>query len=209
MQGERALRRVAAYVDGFNLHYGVRDKCGCRHLWLDLQALALALLRPGQCLESVSYFTARFRGGLDARIAQSMYLDALQSHCPQIRMIEGRFQEKIRNCRQCGAAWVDHEEKQTDVSIATALIEDAVQDRYDSALLISADGDLCPAVAAVKRLRPKKMIIGCFPPGRHSTDLAAAADRNLTIGLNKIRQSQLPDAVQMHGVLLRRPAEWT
>ena len=56
-----------------------------------------------------------------------------------------------------------YEEKETDVSIAAALIEDAMQDRYDTALLISADSDLCPAIVTMKRLCPEKRIIaaGC------------------------------------------------
>src|SRR6266536_636756 len=39
--------RVAAYVDGFNLYFGLKAKYGRRYLWLDLQALAASLLRPG------------------------------------------------------------------------------------------------------------------------------------------------------------------
>ena len=53
--------RVAAYVNGFNLYFGLKAMRGRKYLWLDLQALAVSLLRPGQTLERVSYFTARVR----------------------------------------------------------------------------------------------------------------------------------------------------
>lgn len=47
--------RVAVYVDGFNLYFGLRERYGRKYLWLDLQVLAASLLRPGQSLERVRY----------------------------------------------------------------------------------------------------------------------------------------------------------
>jgi hypothetical protein len=124
--------------------------------------LALSLVRPGQTLEQITYFTARVRNDPEGRQRQSDYLDALASHSPLVAVVDGRFQEKPRHCRNCGAAWTVYEEKETDVSIAAALIEDAVLDRYDTALLISADSDLCPAILTMKRLCPEKRIIAAW-----------------------------------------------
>lgn len=39
-----------------------------------------------------------------------------------------------------------YEEKETDVSTAVTLVEYGVTDRFDMALLITADSDICPAV---------------------------------------------------------------
>lgn len=201
--------RVAAYVDGFNLYFGLKARHGRRYLWLDLQALALGLMRPGQTLEQITYFTARVRNDPEGLQRQSDYLDALASHSPLVTIVDGRFQEKPRHCRNCGAAWTVYEEKETDVSIAAALIEDAVLDRYDTALLISADSDLCPAIITMKRLRPEKRIIAAFPPRRHSADLKYAVDGYLPIGDDKIRKAQLPpEVVNNAGITLRRPKHW-
>src|SRR5262249_6118804 len=159
------------YVDGFNLYYGLKVTHGRKYLWLDLQALALNLLLPGQTLEHVTYFTARVRNAPDSKQRQSDYLDALVDHSPLVTVVKGRFQEKPRVCRSCGDRWTAYEEKETDVNIAATLIEDAVQDRHDTAVLVSADSDLCPAIRALKRLRPEKRVIAAFPPRRHSADL--------------------------------------
>ena len=106
--------------------------------------------------------------------------------------------------------WTGYEEKETDVNIATALIEDAVEDRYDVAILVSGDSDLRPAVAAVKRLRPEKLIIAAFPPSRHSRVLARAVDAYVTISRSKVHNAQLPPKiVTRNGVLLTRPAYWS
>jgi uncharacterized LabA/DUF88 family protein len=204
------VTRVAVYVDGFNLYFGLKDKYRRRYLWLDLQALATNLLRPGQTLTKVTYFTARVRDQPESHRRQSDYLDALASHCPLITIVDGRFQAKDRRCRGCGDTWVVFEEKETDVNIALALLEDAVLDRYDTALLLSADSDLCPAVRAAKRLRPGKRIVAAFPPGRHSADLKRAVDGFLSIGRDKVSQAQLPDTVTAStGVVLRRPKYWS
>ena len=204
------LIRVVAYVDGFNLYFGLKAKHGRKYLWLDLQALAESLLRPDQVLEQVIYFTARVRNDRDGQQRQSDYLDALVSHSPRVTVLDGHFQEKHRRCRQCGYAWTVHEEKETDVNIAVALLEDAVLDRYDTALLISADSDLCPAIRAMKRLRPEKRVVAAFPPRRQSGDLRRAVDGYLAIGDDKIRHSQLPRAVvAAGGITLHRPKHWT
>ncbi|MGB6165858.1 MAG: NYN domain-containing protein [Pseudonocardiaceae bacterium] len=202
--------RVAVYVDGFNLYFGLKAKYGRKYLWLDLQALATSLLRPGQTLEQITYFTARVRNDPEGQRRQSDYLDALASYSSRVTVVDGRFQEKPRRCRDCGAAWTVYEEKETDVNIAAALIEDAVLDRYDTALLISADSDLCPAIVTMKRLCPEKKIIAAFPPKRHSADLKRAVDGYLSLGDDKVRQAQLPtEVVNCAGITLRRPKHWT
>jgi uncharacterized LabA/DUF88 family protein len=201
--------RVVAYVDGFNLYYGLKSGYGRRYHWLDLQFLASSLLRPGQELRAVHYFTARAYGNSDGESRQVTYLDALASHSPKVRLVEGRFQEKPQSCLSCGARWISYEEKETDVNIALAMLEGAVRDDYDSAILISGDGDLRPAVAAVKRVCPGKRIIAAFPPRRHSTSLARAVDGFVAISTTKVRNAQLPPKiVRKDGVLLERPDHW-
>lgn len=204
------MTRVAAYVDGFNLYFGLKEKYGRRYLWLDLQALATGLLKPGQTLTQVTYFTARVRDNPGSQQRQADYLDALATHSPLVTIVDGRFQAKERRCRGCGDTWVAYEEKETDVNIAVALLEDAVLDRYDLALVLSADSDLCPAVRATKRLRPNKRIVAAFPPRRHSADLRQAVDGFVSIRQNTIRSAQLPTTVTSDsGVVLRRPKYWS
>ena len=59
--------RVMVYVDGFNLYYGLRTKGWRRLYWLDMQALSENLLRRGQRLAGVRYFTARITGKEQAK----------------------------------------------------------------------------------------------------------------------------------------------
>ncbi|TCO65097.1 NYN domain-containing protein [Actinocrispum wychmicini] len=202
--------RVAVYVDGFNLYFGLRAKYDRKYLWLDLQTLAASLLRRDQTLEQVTYFTARVRNDLQGEQRQSDYLDALRERSPLVEIKDGRFQEKSRRCHRCGSAWSVFEEKETDVNIAVALLADAVRDCFDTALVVSADSDLCPAVRETKNLFPMKRIIAAFPPSRHSAELKRVVDGFMFIGDDKIRQAQLPDeVVTKAGIILRRPKHWS
>ena len=86
-----------AYVDGFNLYYGLKSKGWQRYYWLDVRHLAENLLRPGQSLEAVRYFTARIRPqpndpGKPAR--QDTYLQALAT-LPELPSTTGTISQEI------------------------------------------------------------------------------------------------------------------
>lgn len=204
------MDRVKAYVDGFNLYHGVRDKLCRKYLWLDVEALVRRLVKPSQNLVAVDYFTARVRNNPASEQRQATYLDALTEHSSLLTVAEGRFQQKTYQCWPCGHQKLVYEEKETDVSIAVQLVEDGVRDVYDIALLISGDSDLCPAVRSVKRLWPTKRVIAVFPPKRRSEELKKVTDGVLGINDAIVRQSQLPESVVTDaGISLKRPNYWT
>jgi uncharacterized LabA/DUF88 family protein len=201
------MTQVMVYIDGFNVYHGLKAKHGRAYLWLDLDALAHRLLKPGQVLAGVKYFTASVRNDPAALARQNAYLGALRT--TSVEVIRGRYQEKRSTCRSCGASWTTYEEKETDVNIAVSLVEDATLRRYDTALVISADSDLCPAVRSAKRLHPGGKVVVVFPPMRRSDELRKAADGAFTVGDALIRQAQLPETVtDGRGTVFTRPLTW-
>lgn len=204
------MERVIVYVDGFNLYFGLKDAGFKRYYWLDVAALGCALLKPNQTLAVTHYFTARIRdNGRNAldRKRQSNYLDALTLRGARIQ--EGHYLPKDRQCRKCGHEWRDYEEKETDVNIAVQMLADAFDNKYDTALVISGDSDLCTPVRHIRIRFPHKRIIVAFPPRRHSSELKRCANGYLSIGEDKLRDSQLPDQVaKPDGYTLIRPESW-
>lgn len=205
------MNRVMVYVDGFNLYFGLRSKGWRKYYWLDLIALAQALLKPGQRLQGVHYFTSRIRANgrnVSDMQRQTAYLEALGT-LPGLQSHFGHYLEKPRQCRQCGAQWMDYEEKMTDVNIAVQLLADAFDDRFDTALLISGDSDLTTPVCKLRAQFPAKRLIVAFPPDRQSFQLKKAGNATFTIGEANLRQSQLPPQVpRADGFILQRPAHW-
>ena len=97
----------------------------------------------------------------------------------------------------------------TDVNIAMQLLADAYDDRFDTALLISADSDLTTPVSVVRAKFPGKNIIVALPPNRRSHQLTQVASGSFIINETAYRRSQLPAQVQRaDGFVLQRPAHW-
>jgi hypothetical protein len=201
-----------AYLDGFNLFYGLRDSGWRRYYWLNPSALVSNLLRPGQQLMGVRYFTARITPSTadpGKHLRQQTYLEAIGT-LGDTRIVYGHYLAKTKQCRACGASWQQAEEKMTDVNIAVSLLADALDDLYDLAFVISADSDLVPPVLTLRTRFPAKRVIVVSPPRRHSVMLANAAHVCFTIGRKKLQDSQFPDrVVKADGYVLHRPASWT
>lgn len=167
--------RVSAFIDGFNLYHAL-DGTGRHYLkWLDLRKLCLEFAPPpAQVLDKVYYFSAFATWRPDAYARHRKFVAALR--VTGVEPVMGLFKEKNRSCRACGSAWIDHEEKETDVNIALHLLRDAQLDRYDRAIVLSGDSDLAPAVRMVRELYPAKSIRILAPYGRtYSMDLVRAA----------------------------------
>jgi uncharacterized LabA/DUF88 family protein len=206
------MERVIAYVDGFNLYFGLKSKNWRRYYWLNLQTLAQRLLKPHQQLVFTKYFTSRVSSSpWDPHKSkrQNTYIEALMT-LSDIEVQAGHYLAKTIQCKKCGHRWVSHEEKMTDVNIAVEMTMDAFQNRFDTALLISADSDLTRAIETIQGVLPQKRVIVAFPPDRHSARLRQIANASFTIGRKNIADSQFPDAVtKPDGFVLHRPSEWS
>lgn len=89
------------------------------------------------------------------------------------------------------------------------LLEDAYSDRFDLAMLISADSDLVPPVESIRRDFPAKTVLVASPPKRWSSELACVAHATTRISGKRIRLSRLSDPVRLaDGTLLRAPQGW-
>lgn len=167
--------RVSAYIDGFNLYHAI-DATGRHELkWLDLRRLCEVYApKPDHQLVAINYFSAFATWRPEAFARHQQFVRALEA--TGVTAVLGRFKEKDRSCFTCKSTWKDHEEKETDVNIALALVRDAYEDRFDRALLMTGDSDLAPAVRMVKAKFPHKEIRIIAPVGRDfSMELVTAA----------------------------------
>jgi len=201
------MDNVIAYIDGYNLYFGLREKGWKRFYWLNLQRLAELFLKPNQILIETKYFTTIVKRPDDKRRRQQVFLEALQT-LPILSIFYGHFLSDSITCRRCGHTYTTHHEKMTDVNISVELMKDAFQDRFDLALLISADSDLVSPVRTVQQLFPQKKVITIFPPGRFSSALKSVSSGILRIGHVELSKSMFPDQVIKNGIILQRPVSW-
>lgn len=138
------MTRVACYVDGFNLYHAIHD-LGKPHLkWLNIWDLANSLCRPKESLVKVAYFSAYATWLPDKYARHREYISALGRNGVECHI--ARFNKKDQSCKKCNSTWIQHEEKETDVHFALTFLEDAIDDVFDRAIIISADSDYVPAV---------------------------------------------------------------
>jgi uncharacterized LabA/DUF88 family protein len=202
------LKKVLAYIDGFNLYFGMKSMNWQRYYWLDLNLMIESLLKPDQELTGVKYFTSRVTDNPKKQKRQNDYLEALELNS-SIKIFFGKYQITTKECSNCKFINLYPNEKMTDVNIATELITDAYSDLFDVALLVSADSDLVSPVIKVRDLFKQKSVVICFPPNRHSKDLELAANKHFYIKEDSLSNSQLPDFIQkLDGYNLSRPTRW-
>lgn len=211
------MQRVIAYIDGFNLYFGLHDEGWKRYYWLDVQLLARNLLIGRQRLVFTKYFTTRISGPQEKRKRQNIYIQALEtlSDLKDYFGVYLSIHDECKKCSvpytcgQCGTAHFKRREKMTDVSVAVEMLSDAYDDNYDTALLISGDSDLVPAVKAIRRIFPEKRVVVAFPPRRHQQALATSATAAFMIGRARIAKSLLPQQVtDKDGYVLQCPEPW-
>jgi uncharacterized LabA/DUF88 family protein len=187
------MRRVIVYIDGFNLYHAIKD-LGQPHLkWLCLRGLAESLLRTGEVLEAVKYFSAYATWMPDRFARHRLYTEALLARGVILHMAQ--FKEKPRKCFSCGAKWKGHEEKETDTRIAVHMVADALKGEADRIILISADTDLRPAIKMIAANVPKCEVFVATPPGRFNFCRSLKPRLELTPG--RLAQCLLPASVQI------------
>jgi len=202
------MERVIAYVDGYNLYYGLRHKQWKWFYWLNIQLLAEHLVKPDQKLVGTKYFTTIVNYPEGRHKRQAVFLEALQT-LSKVEVFYGHFLATPVTCRNCGHTYETHHEKMTDVNIAVELMTDAFQNKFETALLISADSDLVGPVKTMRRLFENKKVVVAFPPARSSVALQRTAHGFYFIGRDKLSKSVFPDEVtKPDGFVIRRPKEW-
>ena len=203
--------RVACYIDGFNLYHAIDDLQKPHLKWVDLHALALSLCRDGEELAKVAYFSAYATWLPDKYNRHRQYVVALQATNVECHM--ARFSEQTARCNNCGSRWKRHEEKETDVHFSLTFLEDAIDEVFDRAIIISADSDHVPAVRCVRKRFPGKQVFAATPPGRHNKarEMLNACHSGTPITAGRLSRCLFPAVVSdAKGIVVAtRPAAYT
>lgn len=199
--------KVIVYIDGFNLYFGMLDAGIENSKWLNIKSLINSYITHNQELIEIKYFTSRITNSPSKQKRQTTYLEALDASGVQI--IYGLYKAKDIECENCGHNWSISNEKMTDVNIATHLLLDAFNNKFDTAILISGDSDLVPPIKAIHNQFNNKVVSVFFPPERHNNTVAGAAKGSQIIGKKKLKDHQFPSTVtKKDGFVLKKPDNW-
>lgn len=198
--------RVNVYIDGFNLYHAIDDLGDNALKWVDLYKLSSSILNSYQVLNEVKYFSAYATWHQNAYKRHRDFVAA--NEAMGVEVIMGRFKEKEVKCKaKCRQTFWTHEEKETDVNIGAHLIADTLQNKFDSALVITADTDLSAVIRLALQLsNNEKRIHAVAPPGRMSR--SRELNHLFAITKGKIRSSLLPEEVKTSAGIIVRPAQY-
>lgn len=185
------MERIHIFIDAGNFYHIALKKMGIQELDFDFEKFVIFLASGRKIVDMGKRFyvgTVREREG-DARSKvamsrQTSLFTQLKKFDWQIKTskLKRRLEELIIDSRvldykkfhKVGIEKIQFErlrEKGIDVKLATDLIVGAVDDKYDTAIVISSDADLLPAIDWVRhRYSGKKKIeyIGFSIPDEHN-----------------------------------------
>ena len=207
-------KRVAVYVDGFNLYHGL-DNLAKPHLqWLDLKALAEKFINlQTEVIEKVYYFSAvaTFMKN-DVVQRHRTYIEALQT--TGVEFVEGNFKDKLLTYKNqhLELKWKKHEEKETDVNISIYMLRDAMRKSFDKFILITNDTDIVPAIKMARSENQKLHFKLLTPPTYKTHDSLAQAVKPTTaskLSLEDIQASLLPEKIiKANGKIVSIPDQY-
>jgi len=175
--------------------------------WLDLWALSDRLKGPDENLVRVVTCTAVITDDQSKLLRHRAYLAALEGK--GVDCLRGHFVEDVRECRNCGQTHRTRIEKQGDVNLALAVIDDAHRDVFDRCYLVTADGDQAATATLLRARFPQKQIISVAPPGKHhNKKLRDKCNGHRSISVADLQLCLLGPTVQGREKLIARPVEY-
>jgi len=185
------MERVSIFIDGGNFYYLVLKKLAVTEGSFDFHAFALFLTGSRHIVSRRYYVgTVRERQGDEKsrlRVAsQVRYLALLRNAGWETKTsrLRRRIEEVVidqrvedyQKLQSMGIRSIKFErmrEKGIDVKLATDIMMGAVDDQYDTAILISSDADLIPAIDWVRgRFKKKVEYVGFSFPNDSNPETA-------------------------------------
>ena len=204
---ENIKKRVRVYIDGFNLYHSTLQHAHPGFRWLNLLELSKRIINSRtEEIAEVYYFSALASWRPEKAKKHLLYIHALRT--VGVKDILGKFTLRDRKCPLCNNCFHAHEEKKTDINIAITLLTDGINDKFDTALILSGDSDLAPVITKLRKICPNKKIGIIVPQNQSAMNLKQHADFFKKIQDRDLRKSLLPKQVTYKGKIINAPFGW-
>lgn len=184
------MQRVVIFVDGSNFYHGLKKEITSPAVWVDYLRL-FQILAEDRELKHIYYYSSpvnRESFGEEAYQSQQKFFSRLKKH-RDLTLKLGRLEKRIKD------GVTTFTEKGVDVNIAVDMISMAYENRFDTAILVSGDGDFAVAISEVQKLG--KVVEVAYPPSSKLFHLKQVCNRFVPIDKLIIDQcSQLFDSTK-------------
>lgn len=200
------MSNVRVYIDGFNLYHAIEKLERPELKWLNLQLVGTNLLRAGEVLDEVHFFTAVWPYEATKQKRHENFIDAQEAY--GVIVHRGKFSKPRRWCEKHQRNCPFREEKQTDVGLGIKMLADAMSADIERQILVTADSDQIPTAKAIAALDSLHLTLA-FPPGRskEARELGSLIPDRLELTVGRLLDCRLPRTVTRDGkTVARMPA---
>lgn len=160
------MKKTSIYIDGYNLYHAVHSLQKNYLKWVNLMVLAQEFAQPDNHeIVRCQFFTAfPHHKSINVQQRYSAYVMAVEYYGVQV--IEGNFKRKIISYQHNGKSYTrkTHEEKESDVNLSLAILEDAYERISDKIIVITNDSDIAPAIHMARKKNSSLMVNVITPP---------------------------------------------
>ncbi|HIH17402.1 MAG TPA: NYN domain-containing protein [Nanoarchaeota archaeon] len=171
------MKRVVLFIDGSNFYYGLKSIYGKSRSLAGFNFKKFGdVLSEKDELIRVMYYNAplNFSENPEQYTKQQKFFDKVRS-TEKVKLILSRLQKrKIKGSRE-----FYYVIKGDDIHIAVDMVKGAYDDAYDSAILVSGDGDFIPAVNVVQE--KGKIIVNAYFKSSLSWHLKQSCDKSIQL----------------------------
>jgi len=177
--------RIIAYIDGSNFYHLCKSNYGLANI--SFEKVIKTLLKTNEEIIKIKYFNSPINQQEEPEkyIGQQKFFNKIKNEA-LIELHLGRLVKRplnkiTLNCEKCGIVEIENlecpkcsrktpvekvhktSEKGPDVKMAIEILLDALNNKYDSAFILSGDADFCPAIKHIINVLNKRVILCRFP----------------------------------------------
>jgi len=169
---ENKAERVMIFIDGSNFYHGLIEAINATSI--NLEKLGKFLCGKHRQLIRIYYYNAPLDQSKDPERykAQQRWFEKVRS-TPNVTLVLVRMQKRINE----KTGDIEYIVKGDDIHIGVDMVKFAYNDAYDTAILVSGDGDFYPAVDTVKD--KGKRVENAYFSSNHSFLLRQKCDKNI------------------------------
>jgi len=179
---EISKKRIAIYIDGSNFYFSVKKTFNCR---IDIEKFCKKLAGESQIVKINYYISPVGEANPKMYVEQQRFFEKLKK-VDKLKIVFGRLEKHKKDGKEF------YVEKATDINLAQDMIFDSVDNIYDTAFIVSNDGDFSGVVSSVIERFDKKIVyIAIGSKKSISHHLKKVASRTFYITKNFIEDCRL------------------
>lgn len=183
--------KVVIFIDGSNFYHGLKSNHGKTKI--DFEKLAKKLSHGRRLIRAYYYNTPVNQSEEPTKYKNQQRFFSLLDRVPYLETTLGKLvkRERINTCSKCKHEdkVVFHNEKGIDVNIAVDMLITAFKNLYDTAILISGDGDFDKAIKGVKDIG--RHVENAYFNRGHSKQLMKICDKFIELNADYLKDCWL------------------